>query len=75
MSTISRRELLAKAGLAGLAAAIAPEARSGKTHSEDKHSTSMRVAGSERDETQYLFFNREEAQFFEAAVARLIPSD
>jgi gluconate 2-dehydrogenase gamma chain len=76
MSTISRRELLAKVGLAGLAAAINPQARARETaHAEHEHRKGEPAETSEQGETQYLFFNREEAQFIEAAVARLIPTD
>jgi gluconate 2-dehydrogenase gamma chain len=76
MSNISRRALLGKVGLAGLAAAINPEARAQETtHLEPEQSKGERTGTSEPVETNYLFFNREEAQFIEAAVARLIPTD
>jgi gluconate 2-dehydrogenase gamma chain len=76
MPTISRRELLAKVGLAGLAAAINPEARALETtHPEPDENKSARAGVLEQSETNYLFFNREEAQFIEAAIARLIPTD
>jgi gluconate 2-dehydrogenase gamma chain len=76
MSAISRRDLLAKVGLAGLAAAVAPKARAEEApHSEHQHLMGDRTQRSEPGETNYVFFNREEAQFIEAAVARLIPTD
>jgi gluconate 2-dehydrogenase gamma chain len=76
MSNVSRRELLAKVGLAGIAAAIAPEVRAKETAQPDhEHDQSEQAEKSGQNETQYLFFNREEAQFIEAAVARLIPTD
>lgn len=76
MPTISRRELLAKVGLAGLAAAINPEARAQETtHPEPDQNKSEQAGVVEQSETNYLFFNREEAQFIEAAIARLIPTD
>lgn len=76
MSHVSRRELLAKVGLAGLAAAINPEVRAKETVQTDhEHHESEQTGTSEQRETQYLFFNREEARFIEAAVARLIPTD
>ncbi|HEX3444776.1 MAG TPA: gluconate 2-dehydrogenase subunit 3 family protein, partial [Chthoniobacterales bacterium] len=76
MSNISRRELLTTIGLAGFAAAINPKAHAEETaHAEPEQRKSGRTGTSEQDETNYLFFNREEAQFIEAAVARLIPTD
>jgi gluconate 2-dehydrogenase gamma chain len=76
MSIISRRELLAKVGLAGLAATVNPEARAQETAPKDhEHNTGEPAATPEQGESKYLFFNREEAQFIEAAVARLIPTD
>jgi gluconate 2-dehydrogenase gamma chain len=81
MSRISRRELLAS--LAGLAISANPRARAtNATHSEHdlrkKEATGKSGSAEpelEQGEVQYLFFNREEAQFIEAAVARLIPTD
>jgi len=94
MSAISRRELLAKVGVAGLAAAVIPKTSAEDaptlciptgdqsvvlaqetTHSEHENLKSDRPEGSEPSESNYVFFNREEAQFIEAAVARLIPTD
>jgi gluconate 2-dehydrogenase gamma chain len=76
MSTISRRELLATVGLAGLAAVINPKARAEEAaHSEQENRQNERAGECGEGETNYLFFNREEAQFIEAAVARLIPID
>jgi gluconate 2-dehydrogenase gamma chain len=83
MSNFSRREVLANVGLAGLAAVINPKAgsecippdlqqtRLASSASENQRSDQI----SQQGETNYLFFNREEAQFIEAAVARLIPKD
>lgn len=76
MSHFSRRELLAKVGLAGLAAAITPEVRAKEIAQPDhEQPKSERREEPGQNENRYLFFNREEAQFVEAAVARLIPSD
>jgi gluconate 2-dehydrogenase gamma chain len=76
MSIISRRELLAKVGIAGLAAALNPEGRAQETtQAENEQSKGERPGASQQGGTNYLFFNREEAQFIEAAVARLIPTD
>jgi gluconate 2-dehydrogenase gamma chain len=76
MSAISRRELLAKVGLAGLTAAVTPKAPAEETaHSENENRKTDRTQGSEPGEANYVFFNREEAQFIEAAAARLIPTD
>jgi len=76
MSILSRRELLTKVGLAGLAAAITPKTGAEETtHSEHEPDKNERPETSEPSETHYFFFNREEAQFIEAAVARLIPPD
>jgi gluconate 2-dehydrogenase gamma chain len=81
MSKISRRELLA--GLAGFAIASNPPARAANAI-QSKHDLRKEAAAGEsgsaepepeQGEVQYLFFNREEAQFIEAAVARLIPTD
>jgi gluconate 2-dehydrogenase gamma chain len=74
--TISRRNLLAKIGLAGLATAITPGAHAqapASSEHADQRLISAKIA--EPTETNYSFFNREEAQFIEAAVARLIPTD
>ena len=76
MTTISRRNLLAKIGLAGLATAITPGAHAqtpANSEHDDQRLISAKIA--EPAETNYSFFNREEAQFIEAAVARLIPTD
>lgn len=76
MSAISRRELLARVGLAGLSAVVIPKAHAEEAaYSEHENRNGDRTPGSEPDETNYVFFNREEAQFIEAAVARLIPTD
>lgn len=88
MSAISRRELLAKVGVAGLAAAVTPKTSAEETahsaeticrglaaRSEQENGNSDPREGSESGENNYQFFNREEAQFIEAAVARLIPTD
>jgi gluconate 2-dehydrogenase gamma chain len=76
MSAISRRELLANVGLAGLAVVVNPKAGAEEaTHSEHESQKSDRAKTSEQVETNYQFFNREEAEFIEAAVARLIPTD
>jgi gluconate 2-dehydrogenase gamma chain len=81
MSKISRRELLA--GLAGFAIASNPPARAANAI-HLKHDLGKKEAAgesgsaepeTEQGEIQYLFFNREESQFIEAAVARLIPTD
>ena len=69
MSKISRRELLA--GLAGLAIASGPQARAANAR-HSKHDLGKEEAAGEsgsaepepeQGEIQYLFFNREEAQF------------
>jgi gluconate 2-dehydrogenase gamma chain len=81
MSKISRRELLA--GLAGLAIASNPQARAANAIHSEHESRNKEATGAsgsaepepEQGEIQYVFFNREEAQFIEAAVARLIPID
>jgi gluconate 2-dehydrogenase gamma chain len=81
MSKISRRELLA--GLAGLAIAANPQAAAAKAkHSKPdlRKKEATEESGSAppepgQDDVPYLFFNREEAQFIETAVARLIPTD
>jgi gluconate 2-dehydrogenase gamma chain len=77
MSIISRRELLAKVGLAGLAVTINREGRAQGTEHVDPEHHQGEPDGrtSEPVEPNYLFFNREEARFIESAVARLIPSD
>ena len=77
MSIISRRELLAKVALAGLAVTINREGRAQGTEHEDPEHHLGEPGGvtSESAEPNYLFFNREEAKFIESAVARLIPSD
>src|ERR1700745_166821 len=85
MSDISRRELLANVGLAGLAAVVNPKVGSEcvppdpqptrLAASAPETQKSDRTKISEQGETNYAFFNREEAQFVEAAVARLIPTD
>jgi gluconate 2-dehydrogenase gamma chain len=76
MSIISRRALLAKVGLAGRATAINPEAHAQETASPVRHDKKTEPAeASEPAEPNYSFFNREEARFIEAAVARLIPTD
>ena len=76
MTTISRRNLLTKIGLAGLATAITPGAHAqapASSEHDDQRLISAKIA--ELAETNYSFFNREEAQFIEAAIARLIPTD
>lgn len=76
MSIISRRELLAKVGLAGLAVTINREDRAQGTEYEDhEHHRGDPGGTSEPVEANYSFFNREEARFIESAVARLIPTD
>jgi gluconate 2-dehydrogenase gamma chain len=83
MLKFSRRELLAKAGLAGLAIAVSPKVQSEESSPSEHERRKWELPGesqssaekSKQVETQYLFFNREEAQFIEAAVARLIPTD
>jgi gluconate 2-dehydrogenase gamma chain len=76
MSIISRRALLARVGLAGLAATIHPEARAQEPASlEDSGKGPEPIGTSDGVGTNYSFFNREEARFIEAAVARLIPTD
>lgn len=61
MKGISRRSFLKTAGVAA-AAAVAPGCNGAQTGQADAQRT-------------YTFFNREEAAFVEAAVARLIPAD
>ena len=76
MSIISRRELLAKVGLAGLAVTINREARAhGTEHEDHEHQHGEPGGKSEPAGTNYSFFNREEAKFIESAVSRLIPTD
>lgn len=77
MSIISRRELLAKVGLAGLAVTINREGRAQGTEHEDPEHHQGEPGGTtpEPAEPNYLFFNREEAKFIESAIARLIPTD
>jgi gluconate 2-dehydrogenase gamma chain len=76
MSIISRRALLAKVGLAGLAVTIHPEARAQEPPSPERHAKETEpTETSNQAETNYSFFNQEEAKFIEAAVARLIPTD
>jgi gluconate 2-dehydrogenase gamma chain len=76
MSIISRRALFAKVGLAGLAATIHPEARAQEPAAPGRPDKEPELTEtSKRAETNYLFFNTEEAKFIEAAVARLIPTD
>ena len=77
MSIISRRELLAKVGLAGLAVTINREGHAQATEHEDPehHQGEPGETTSGPAEPNYLFFNREEAKFIESAVARLIPTD
>jgi gluconate 2-dehydrogenase gamma chain len=77
----SRREAM-KLGLFGLASAALPLNRA---HAETEHAQSheplptvenkdKKPAGHAKRAT-YLFFNKQEAQFVEAAVSRLIPKD
>ena len=67
---------MAKVGLAGLAATIHSDARAQEPASPESHAKETEpTETSDRSETAYSFFNREEAKFIEAAVARLIPTD
>jgi gluconate 2-dehydrogenase gamma chain len=70
MADMSRRTMIKTVGGAMLTTGLPVVGATGQ-----ERTTTTPAAGAPAPPTTYLFFNREEAAFIEAAVARLIPGD